>query len=316
MSLFIRCFIVVCLLVGTDALRAQDSTLLNRADSTVRDTVQQMVAGDTTILKDSVLAPPVVPPKPSELLDYRKAYWKTVQANELIGNNKGNVLRLPMEHRVAPDKDQFFYLVCGLLFLLGILRIAFGKYFQDLFRLVFRNTSFRQKQLREQMQQTPLASLLMNFFFVLTGGVYVSLLLHHYERVPRNSFWTLTGLCVAALAMLYLLKFLVLKLAGWIFAVQEGMETYSFIVFTVNKILGLALLPAVVLIAFTAQPVLDFAITISWILIAGLFIFRYFLAWTAVAREVKVSRFHFFLYLCAFEIAPLLIIYKALSGYM
>ena len=41
-------------------------------------------------------------------------------------------------------------------------------------------------------------------------------------------------------------------------------------------------------------------------------LYRFILGYTAIRNQVKFNLFHFFLYLCAFEIAPLLLIYKAL----
>ena len=49
-----------------------------------------------------------------------------------------------------------------------------------------------------------------------------------------------------------------------------------------------------------------------------------FLLWTyralagyrPVRNEIKLTPFYFFLYLCAFEIAPLLLIYKVLLTYL
>ena len=45
-------------------------------------------------------------------------------------------------------------------------------------------------------------------------------------------------------------KFAVIQLTGWIFNAKEPATTYSFIVFLVNKIIGLVLLPLLLLLAF------------------------------------------------------------------
>lgn len=309
------------------ALAAQKAELSRRADSIaavvradslrMADSIAAMVQADSIRIADSIAAAEAYAAlPPSEKLDYRDAYWKTVRQHPAWASASSEVLRIPMEPRNTPDKDDIFYLLCGLLFYLGLLRSFFPKYFQDLFRIVFQNTSFRQKQLREQMMQAPLASLMLNLFFVMVGGVFISFLLQYYERVLPGRFWILTGMCTAAVAILYLLKFIVLKLMGWIFAISEALDTYSFIVFLINKITGLALLPLLILIAFAVNGMQTFAVNLAVIVVALLFLYRYVLAWSTAAREVKVSRFHFFLYLCAFEIAPLLLIYRGLSIYV
>jgi hypothetical protein len=54
--------------------------------------------------------------------------------------------------RTASGQDAFFYIVAGLLFILGLIRSGFPKYFSDLFKLFFRVT-FRQQSIREQLLQ-------------------------------------------------------------------------------------------------------------------------------------------------------------------
>jgi hypothetical protein len=76
--------------------------------------------------------------------------------------------------------------------------------------------------------------------------------------------------------------------------------------------IAIFLLPFLILLAFTSKPVYDVAFTGSLCLVAGLFCYRMILTFAAIRNQVKVNPFHFFLYLCAFEIAPLLLIYKAL----
>jgi hypothetical protein len=117
---------------------------------------------------------------------------------------------------------------------------------------------------------------------------------------------------VIGLSAAYFIKFLGLKLSGWLFSMQEVAGSYIFIVFIVNKMLGILLLPFLVLLAFSLGDVKSAALTISWCVVGCLFIYRFILSFAAVRNQVKVNPFHFFLYLCAVEIAPLLLIYKGL----
>ena len=88
-------------------------------------------------------------------------------------------------------------------------------------------------------------------------------------------------------------------------------NTYTFIVFLINKILGVILIPVIIIIAFSPIKIVDVGVTIALILLLILFIYRYWLSYKAVRNTIKVSALHFFLYLCAVEILPLTIIYKA-----
>jgi len=215
------------------------------------------------------------------------------------------------EFRKVTGKEWLFYLLLALLITYGFLRNLFPKYFSDLFRLFFR-TTIKQRQIKEQLMQTPLPSLLLNGFYVISASLYISLVLEHFEMNPVGNFWLLALYCCAGLSGIYIIKFIGLKITGWLFKMQEAADAYIFIVFVVNKMIGILLLPFLVLIAFAAGEIYPVAIVLSWCLLGGLFIYRFLLTFAAVRNQVKVNPFHFFLYLCAFEIAPLLVIYKGL----
>jgi hypothetical protein len=192
-----------------------------------------------------------------------------------------------------------------------LFRGAFAKYFNDLFRVFFR-TTLKQKQIREQLLQSALPSVLMNCFFVLSTGLYVNFLLFHFQLSIEENFWLQYVYCMSAVAFIYSVKFLGLKITGWLFNVSEAAEAYIFIVFIINKMLGIALLPFLVLLAFTSGSVYNTSLNLSWILAGLLFGYRFILSYKATRSEIKLNPYHFVLYIIGFEIVPLLLIYKLL----
>lgn len=216
-----------------------------------------------------------------------------------------------MRKRASPDKDWLFYLVTALLIMYGFLKLLFPKYFSDLFRLFFR-TTIKQRQIKEQLMQTPLPSLLLNVFFVFSAGLYASFMLEYMELNTIGNFWLLLLYCIGGISLIYFIKFAGLKISGWLFNMEEAANAYVFIVFVVNKMMGILLLPVLVLVAFTVGDLYQAGLVLSWCLLGGLLVYRFILTYAAIRNQVKVNPFHFLLYLCAFEIAPLLLIYKTL----
>jgi hypothetical protein len=215
------------------------------------------------------------------------------------------------EERPATGKEALFYILAGLLFFFALVKLLFNRYVTNLLGLVFRG-SLRQKQIREQLLQTPLPSLFLNIFFVLVGGLYIFFLLQNYKIATHTPFWLLLLYCVMAVGLVYLVKFMILKLTGWIFNMRDAADTYIFIVFLVNKLLAIFLLPLLIIMAFSLSSWGNVLLTLSYIMVILFFTYRYIVSFAPVRREVKVSQFHFFMYLCAFEIIPLLLIYKVL----
>ncbi len=233
--------------------------------------------------------------------------------NPVTGARKPESLGKGIE-RVATDKDLLFYSLVLLLILFALLRRGFPKYFNDLFRLFFR-TTLKERQISEQLMQTPVPSILLNGFFAVSTGFYCTFLLVHFKLNPTGEFWTLFLYCTGGLAAAYFVKFIGLKISGWIFSLKAAANAYIFIVFIINKMIGILLLPFLFILAFSTAGVYTAGLTLSWCLIGGLIIYRLFLTYMVVRNQVKVSPFHFFLYFLAFEIAPLLLVYKALLVY-
>ncbi len=215
------------------------------------------------------------------------------------------------EKKIFSGKESLFYYLVFLLLLFGFLRIAFAKYFTDLFRVFFR-TTLKQKQTREQLLQSPLPSALLNCFFVLSAGLYINFLLIHFDLSLSSNFWLQYIYCMLAISLIYIVKFLGLKLTGWMFNVYEATESYIFIVFIINKILGIVFLPFLLLLAFSSHTIIETSLFLTWSLMALLYGYRIILSIGIARNEIKLSGFYFILYVLGFEIIPVLLIYKLL----
>lgn len=222
--------------------------------------------------------------------------------------------RQDIEVRSQQGSEGRFYFIVALVLYLALMRIIFYKYMGTMFTLFFRAT-LRQQQLREQLLQAPLPALLMNIFFVVSVGTYITLVANHHSVTVTGSFWTDLLYTIALVGGIYLVKFLFLNIVGWILGISNVADTYIFIVFLINKMVGIFLLPFVALLAFPTQGLVPAILALSYVLVGGMLFYRFMISYRPVRSEIKLSRIHFFLYLCAFEIAPLVLIYKVLLEY-
>ncbi|MFT4025096.1 MAG: DUF4271 domain-containing protein [Flavihumibacter sp.] len=244
--------------------------------------------------------------------------WDSLPSVKLVRSNAyfnfgGKPVYRTIQPYTGKGKEAVFYVIFGLFLLLALVRFGFSRYFNHIFTVFFR-ASLKQKQIREQLAQTPLPSLLLNLLFVGTGGLYAAFVLHEKGsgRLDGLNFWLLYGYCVGGLILLYCGKYFILKMLGWTLRIEQTVDTYIFIVFLCNKVLAVFLLPLLMVAAFAAPGLVTISMTVSYVVVIGVFLYRYISSYGYINREVKTSRFHFFLYLCAFEVAPLLLIYKVL----
>lgn len=293
---------IVGLLLACNCLLAQDSTgvtqdtVVSSAD-TLRNTFPA-TAADTI-----ASVPPVVKKaEPDTTLSFFN------QLNPAVVVDGGLVYRLEKEF-VPRQNDAMFYATGLLLLILGIVRMGFSKYYADMMR-IFGQTTFRQKSLREQLLQNRLASLLMNLFFFLSAGFFVYQLGIYYSWTLPAIWWKQLLFCIAFVAVVYGVKYIGLQISGWLFGLRELADSYTFMVFLINKAVGVLLLPASVVLALGAANLKPVFVTITLAGLAGLFIYRYIIALPLLRQHVKVIPIHFFLYFCAFEIVPVLLVYK------
>lgn len=222
---------------------------------------------------------------------------------------------IPEKLRVVQQMDWKFYLFCSILFILALLRLSFTKYFVDMFR-VFFNTSVRQKQLRDQLSQSPLPSLLLNLFFFISGGLFLHFLLEYKGMDGRFPVFFSLLFWITLLAAIYVSKYILTLFFGWVFNEKEAAENYIFVIFHVNKMAGLFILPFVIIWAYMDESWKDIVLTMALSGLCLLLLARFARAWLAVSGTLKITLFHFLIYIIAFEIMPLMILYKLLVRFI
>ena len=300
--LFIIAFLTASLLMGTHLMAQQ------RPDTTIIvDTTSNIVSSDSVYadsvkrVSDSLLV--ITNKKPVK----DTTSFKKLMTHPYLPMQTKPSFRIN-ELRIAPNFDGRFYLIIGMLFYLAFIKVTFPKYFSNVFQLIFQSP-VRQKQTREQLQQNNLASLFSNILFILNASIFVSLLAVKNAWVDI-SLYSCIAYSAVGFSALYLFKFLFLWFSGWLFSQREAIGNYSFIVFLTNKVMGVFLIPAILLLAFSPISVQDFAYNSALIVISILFVYRYLISFSIVRASLKVSAFHFFLYLCTCEVLPMLVLYK------
>ena len=249
---------------------------------------------------------------------YKNYYAQKKNAYQLYNQkstlaNAGDVLYKIEQKFSLPDKDMLFYAIIALLLLYGFIINIFPQYIPKLFSQ-FSQSSLRMLQNREQLLQNSVASLVLNMSFIMSFSLFSTLIIFNDHLLPIN-FWEGYFYMCLFFSVLYTGKFICLTIAGYVFNTKDLVQTYIFVVFMINKVLGVLLIPFILILAF-AKPFLHvYAVGGASFLMLLLVLYRYLFSLTSVRNKLHISSFHFFLYLCAFEILPLLILYKFIVQY-
>lgn len=239
---------------------------------------------------------------------------KLLACNRLINTEDISIYHIEVE-RNPKGKEFLFYSLCIIVLILGIFKTFFSGYFNNLFR-VFFNTSLRQTQLTDQLLQAKLPSLILNIFFTLTAGIYIWLLFTHFNPPRLISPRLLLPFCILSVAAIYIIKYCLLKFTGWVTDIQQTTDNYIFVIFLVNKIIGILLVPFIILLAFSMKEWVASITTISVLLLGLFFLSRYLKSYGFIEKKMPLNPFHFIIYIVGAEIIPLLILYKVAADYL
>lgn len=211
-------------------------------------------------------------------------------------------------------KEFIFYALCIVVLIIGIFKTFYNGYFNNLFR-VFFNTSIRQTQLTDQLLQAKFPSFILNIFFAISVGFYIWLLFKHYDPPRLINNQLLLPFCIIGIGALYFIKYCILKFMGWMSGMQQAADNYIFVIFLVNKITGIILVPFTIFLAFSIPLWTNYIVIFSLLLIGLFFLSRYIKTYGVLEYRFPLEPLHFIIYVTALEILPLLIVYKLVVDY-
>jgi len=317
----ILCSFLVLALVSSGLGQTDRDTLLPDTDtirkpvSELKETIPAVIRNNVETTRNSAavkIDSPIVRVR-NQKIKNRWPYHVVVKQNPYYNFFGKPIVQTYVKRK--DGKEELFYLMIGLILYFALIRLLFLKYLHNMF-IVFFRISLKQKQIREQLLQTPLPSLLLNILFVVTGGIYISFLLRYFHFAPNTGLFWLGLYSSIGLIIIYMFKFVILKFLGWIFNIVEATDMYIFIVFLVNKLLGIFLIPFLILLAFSGSSFPDVVVVLSIMMVIIAFVYRYIASYAPIRKQINVSQLHFFLYLCGFEIIPLLVLYKVLLSFL
>ncbi len=149
--------------------------------------------------------------------------------------------------------------------------------------------------------------------FWINGGIFAFLLLTYFGVKSPYGQSTTFLLCVGGVAAIFILKHTILYIIAYVFPIEKEIKTYNFIVLTAGVLLGLILMPLNILIAYSPVSLSEIFIYVTFGAIGLVYLVRSLRSLTIASPYLIENRFHFLLYLCTVEIAPLMILVKLIS---
>jgi len=212
------------------------------------------------------------------------------------------------------NKIQFDWITILLIasfLLLGWVRLFNKKYLASMVKSII-NYNESITLYREKNSLMERASFIINLLFISNISLFILQVTQFFNiQLPEINKHLLYILLSSGFVGLYILRALTSNLIGYTFLLQKVFSTYLHNVNIYTKTTGLLLFPLIVALQFIAYEYLGFIIYLGIAIVCVLYLIQILRAFQIIIRN-NVSIFYMILYLCAFEIAPLLIIYKLL----
>jgi len=210
------------------------------------------------------------------------------------------------------DNQNLLFIISVLILLLLATLLAVSRSMINKAYKAIANDNYLRFLYREYQSMPGLYRLFYLYFFI-NAGFFLYLTINHYDLSHPSAIFLLF-ISIGAIALIYIVKHLVLNIVSTSFPVDKEAHLYSFVTMLINILLGVVLTPVNLIVAFAPEPFPQILIWIGLAAILLFYLFRQLKGLFISGRFLAQYQFHFFLYLCTIEIAPLLIIGKLALG--
>ncbi len=217
-------------------------------------------------------------------------------------------------NRQAYSKNFIFWLLLFVLLFMSFVIPFSRSVINNSYNALLSDTTLRQV-FRENANKPGrnLAYYALYFLFWINLATFIFLLLlQKGYKFPFGQFVLFIS-CLAAVALTYLIKHILLGFIASVFQVKKEVNVYNFIIMIAGILGGLFLLPLNILIAFGPADLSQIFFYLAFSILVIMYVLRYLRSLSLTGSFLTENRFHFLLYLCSVEIAPTLILIKLIT---
>ena len=227
-----------------------------------------------------------------------------------------SIVELQEESPKAPDAYRGF-LFSVTLFLLIVLTLLVTLFRSVLTKVYnsFLNENILNQVYRDRDSVGVIPYWILYFLFFLNAGFFIFLLIRIYGGVSLSGGYFIQLLkCVGGVSAVFLFKHFLLSVIAYVFPVEKEAGKYSFTIMIFSIVIGILLAPANLILAYTAPDIVKTLAKVIFAVLIGVYLFRSLRGLMIANKYLAFHKFHFLLYICTVEIAPVMVLLKLLMG--
>ena len=199
-----------------------------------------------------------------------------------------------------------------LLVLFASLKLSFSKQLQTIVQSFFSNRILNNLN-KEDNLFTSWPFLLLFLQFGFTIGMFFYLVTQYYHMSFADTGFNFYLSISLLIVVLYVFKIVLLRSLGHLFNIQKPVNEYVSILYLSYFNIALMFIPLVIAFALSPLKYGPYYIAISVILLIIVFVFQFIRAGVNILSHYRFPKVYLFLYFCALEICPILILIKAIG---
>ena len=192
----------------------------------------------------------------------------------------------------------------GCILIIAILKVIYPKRFDDFIRLPVSNNYFLAKGKSEELRH-PFSILLF-----LIQLISISLFAYLFFLEKGKATVLLFFKILSAVFIFIIVKTSIEKMIGAVFSIKKVIDQYIYEKLTYRNFISLLLIIANLIFYFSVKPDLNTLLIFTGILFLINILFLFY-SYKNYRSLIFSNFFYFLLYICALEISPYLILYKA-----
>jgi len=207
-------------------------------------------------------------------------------------------------NRIIESLDWATLIMVGCIVVIAILKVIYPKRFEDFIRLPVSNNYFLAKGKSEELRHP--FSILLFLIQLISISLFAYLFFLEKGRATVLLFFQI----LPAVFIFIIVKTSIEKMIGAIFSIKNVIDQYIYEKLTYRNFISLLLIIANLIFYFSVKPDLNTLLIFTGILIL-INILILFYSYKNYRSLIFSNFFYFLLYICALEISPYLILYKA-----
>lgn len=242
-------------------------------------------------------------------INYGDSISNTLETNPRLINSvshlSDSMILQPLRHTLIPFWIFPIFLI--LFALITLIRFKYSKEFNDVFTVFFSNSVFQQVYREASVSGIRPGYVLLNINFILLTALWIYLYAIRNLQSIHSHVNILLPASFILITLILIIRYFAVQFVSYIISKPKELKFFHFTELQIFRAGGIILFPLILIQYYAPDTISKIASVLALIIFITFFLYRYLRAYHMVSQAYGKNLFHFLIYICTLEIAPVLI---------